>query len=562
MKILLVYPSFLEPRVHAEDIGVPPIGLYYVAARLVEEGHEVHMVDAHGWGADKEACRRLFRDAGAKLIGFSVLHANRWGALDMAAWAKEVNPETKVVFGGPGATFLWEHLLAHFPQVDAVVLGEGEESFAELSRCLERKDSDGIERIRGIGFRKGGVPVKTLPRDPIPDLDGLPDPARFFTFRHVVSSRGCPRNCAFCGSPRIWGRRVRFHSPRYFVDQLERLHQKGVRFFFVSDDTFTLKKDRVVEICREVLRRGLEITWAAISHVDHVDEEMLSWMRKAGCIQISYGVESGSEEIRKRLGKNLQRDRILRAFRLTSRYGMMARAYFIYGSPGETWESIGETVELMEEIRPLGAVFYILDLFPGTQLYEEWKQREKATDDLWLEKIEDVLYWETDPALSKEDVLAFGRRLRGEFYRRLPEYALNVELVDRKDLYAAHADFLSRLGLTFTHGEYAQVKEIPDKAETAERLYERALRYHPDERAYLGLGMLRQRQRRFEESVGVLQEGIGRAGGSDALNHCLGVSLMNLGRYKEALEALERVENRERTREQRIFCREKLGGSP
>jgi anaerobic magnesium-protoporphyrin IX monomethyl ester cyclase len=136
---------------------------------------------------------------------------------------------------------------------------------------------------------------KTNDREPVADLDSLPMPADHFTFQHISLTRGCPAGCTFCGSPAFWKRRVRFHSADYFVTQMERLREKGVTFFFVSDDTFTLKRELVIDICRRIIESRLNIIWVAISRVDCVDEEMLRWMRRAGCTQISYGVESGSQ---------------------------------------------------------------------------------------------------------------------------------------------------------------------------------------------------------------------------------------------------------------------------
>ena len=237
------------------------------------------------------------------------------------------------MFGGIGATFLWEHFLTHFQEVDFVVIGEGEHTFLKLIRCLETDRSQAIEKIKGVAFRKNGKPVRTPAAEPIGRLDDLPDPAKYFDYQHLALTRGCGGNCNFCGSPRFWGRKVRFHSADYFVDQLERLSQKGIQFFYFSDDTFTANKRRVIEICRKIIEKKLDITWNAISRVDHVSEEVLYWMRKAGCIQISYGVESGSEKIRKFLLKNISSEKIQSAFALTQKYGIMARAYFIYGAP-------------------------------------------------------------------------------------------------------------------------------------------------------------------------------------------------------------------------------------
>jgi len=157
-----------------------------------------------------------------------------------------------------------------------------------------------------------------------------------------------------------------------------------------------------------------------------------------------------------------------RAFALTSQYGILPRAYFIYGSPGETQETIQETIDLINEIKPMSMISYILDIFPGTALYEDFQRRTKLGDDIWMEKIEDIMYFESDQRMSKDMILSFGRKLRSDFYSNLPAFADAINLVDREDLYVSHADFLSRLALTFSHETMPQLKqsrtrmELPD----------------------------------------------------------------------------------------------------
>ena len=199
--------------------------------------------------------------------------------------------------------------------------------------------------------------------------------------------------------------------------------KEALRFFYFSDDTFLINKKRVIDICKEIIERDIKISWFAISRVDLVDEEVLRWMRLAGCTQISYGVESGSEKIRDFLNKNIQTEDIKKAFQLTTRYGILARAYFIYGSPGETMDTIQETIDLIRDIKPLGAIFYLLDIFPGTTLYDIFLKQSGQTDDIWLQKIEDILYFETDPRLTEEMIFAFGRELRSAFHKALPGFA-------------------------------------------------------------------------------------------------------------------------------------------
>ena len=532
---MLIYPPFLEQRIHEEEISAVPMGLYYIGAVLQEKGYAVEILNWYNVKPTPELITTALKTQNPDIIGFSLFHANRWGAIDLARLFKQQARDVPIVFGGIGATYLWQHLLRHFAEIDFVMLGEGEESFVKLIEHIAAPTATPLNTIPGIAYRKGTQPVKTDPGPCIPDLDQLPQPAQYFTFQHVALSRGCPGNCAFCGSPDFWQRRVRFHSPNYFVEQLSLLHARGVNFFFVSDDMFTLKKKLVLEVCRLIIDRGLDITWAAISHVKYVDAEMLRWMRRAGCVQISYGIESGSEKIRRRLNKSIREADIERAFDLTLQHGIMARAYIIYGSPGETWETIQASIDLLHAIKPLSAIFYILDLFPGTSLYRDYLAAHDATDDMWLDRIEDLLYFETDPNLTQEQILEFGHKLRKDFYQHLPQFVRALKLLDERRLYPYHADFYSRLGLTFTHGEYAQNDQIPDKAALAQELFERALSYHPDHRAYLGLGMLLQKRRDLQGSMQIVQKGLQHFPDSEALNICMGINYLNLGQHEQAL---------------------------
>jgi len=561
VKILLIYPYCLEDRLHAEDVRVVPIGLYYIGALLKENKYDVEILNWHDINKTPHKIEETLKEKMPDVIGFSILHANRWGGIEIAKIAKQIFPEIKTVFGGIGATFLWELLLKHFKEIDFAVLGEGEFSFLNLIKCIEKKNYEGINEIKGIAFRKGKKIVKTGYAEVIKDLDLLPMPSKYFGFQHVASSRGCPANCTFCGSPRFWGRKVRFHSAEYFVGQLEQLYRKGITFFYVSDDTFTMRKDRVIEICKKIVERGLKISWFAISQVKYVNEEMLYWMRKAGCIQISYGVESGSEKIRKVLNKNIKTDEIKKAFALTTQHGILARAYFIYGSPGETLETIQETMDLIHEIKPLSIIFYILDIFPGTALYKDFQRRTNLDDDIWLKRIEDIMYFESDQLLSQDKILDFGQKLRSYYYRHLPEFADDVQLVDKEDLYESHADFLSRLAMTFTHGDYSSIETMAGKEDVAQRLYERSLIYYPHVRAYLGLGIIKQKQRDHVGALRILSEGMKQFPGNESLVMCTAVSHINLGRYEEALLCFRNLPDSRESLQYAAACYRALGDS-
>jgi len=556
LNVLLIHPYCLEKRVRDYDVKVVPIGLYYIGAVLKEKGHNVDILNLYDFQNKQEEIKKIFEIKRPNLIGFSVLQANRLGAAEIADLAKKVLPETKVVFGGVAATYLWSHFLKHYPQVDYIVVGEGEHTFLEVVENLENGQTP--SGIDGVAWRDSKKPTINKPRPFIEDIDSLPNPAKHFRFQHVVSSRGCPWNCTFCGSPRFWKRNVRFHSPTYFVDQLELLARQGVSHFYVSDDTFTLKKERVIQICKEIIKRKLRISWVAISRVNLVDDEILFWMRKAGCIQISYGVESGSRAIRKIFNKNISDHEIKRAFELTTLYGILPRAYFIYGSPGENSSTIKKSIHLIKQIRPLSSVFYILDLFPGTALYDDFKKRFRVPDDIWLKPIEDIMYFETDPDLDEEKVLQFGAMLRKAFYENLPGFVQKIELIDKEDLYPAHADFLSRLALTFTHGEYAANDQIPKKDKVAKELFKRALKYHPVERAFLGLAIIYQKEGKFEKSIEVLSQGLEHFPDSPDLNSCIALSFINAGDPQTALSHLQKHPDYRNNKELIQVCKTSL----
>jgi anaerobic magnesium-protoporphyrin IX monomethyl ester cyclase len=562
MKILLIYPYFIENRVHEEEIAAVPMGLYYIGAMLKSHGHHVEILNWHAAGDSQDTIKETLISRKPDIIGFSIVHANRWGAIEIARLAKALDPDLPVVFGGIGATFLWKHLLTHFRQIDYIVLGEGEFTFLRLAETLDGgATSDQVASIPGLALRTPEGIVQTPSAPPIQDLDALPPPARYFDFQHISLTRGCPGRCTFCGSPRFWGRRIRSHSADYFVDQLATLAGRGIRFFYVSDDTFTLNSALVIEVCRKIIARELKITWQAIAKVSAVDAEMLYWMRKAGCVQISYGVESGSPRIRRLFCKDIHADQIARAFSLTVAHGILARAYFIYGAPGENDATIQETLDLIRRIKPLSAIFYILDLFPGTALYDAFKQRTGASDDIWLERREDILYFETDPELNQDQVLHFGRQLRGAYHQWLPDMARDIALKNDPDLKAEQADFLSRLAMTFSHGDYARIQCRAAPLDTARILYRQALDRGPDHRAFWGLGLTYQMQGDPEAAVRTLQQGLIHFPHSRELHITLGIAYAAQNRCEQALAHLLPYENAPEALPHIARCRQALAGN-
>ena len=558
LKIFLVNPSCLDPRISGEDARIVPMGLFYIGALLMENGFETETLNLAVAKEDPVAVfRKAIETRKPDVIGFSVMNPNRWNAVDCAKAAKTILPKAVIVFGGPAPTFLFEHLFSVCPEIDFIVKGEGEITFLELLTALETGTS--IEKIQGLVLKKDGGLIETPSRPPLEDLDTLAHPSTYFTFQHLSMSRGCPGACTFCGSPEFWGsRKVRAHSPQWFGDEMEALAQKGITHFYISDDTFTMDKQRVLEFCRLIIQKNLSITWNVISRVDCVDEDILSAMRKAGCIQISYGVESGSEKIRKALGKPIDREKIISAFALTKSFGILPRAYFIYGSPGETRDTIRESMDLIATIQPLGAVFYMLVIFPGTFLYRSTKQKGLVSDDFWQQRVEDLPWFEIDSELDFTRIKAFGDSLRAAFYNHLDQFAQDLDLVDRKQFYPFHADFLSRLGMTFSHGEYAADPQVKNQEKTATLLFEKALSLAPDAGAFMGLAMQKQKSRDFDGAMSVLEKGMAYFPSHKDLNLCMGICLMNQGRFKAALGFFEPFQAFPETRHYIAICQKNI----
>lgn len=503
MKIFLIYPytnNDTEENVNTIPI---PIGIYYVAAMLKEHHYEVEILDCHGMRNSIQTIENIFLERRPDIVGISILNINRYGGIEIAAIAKRLLPDVKVVFGGIGASFLWEHFLIHFPCVDYIVIGEGDYTFLYLVELIQRNKYDALESIEGIAFRKNHEIIRTPNRPFIDNLDELSIPAKYYTYNFLISSRGCFGKCKFCGSPAFWKRQVRFRSVDNFVDEIELLFRKGVKKFFISDDTFTYKKERVLEICQQIIKRELDIEWWAISRVDFVDEQIIYWMKRAGCIQISYGVESGAKSIRKVLNKNITDEQIKRAFEYTRKYGIIPRAYFIYGNPGESDETIQDSIDLMREIKPLAAAFFILGLFPGTQLYAQYISNSGLSDDIWLNRGSWINYYDTCDKISDSMIQAFGRSLKSAYHENIINDICSVDLADFTELYKGYSAFWIRLAENILEGLYGK-EEFNRKEQIAEDLLRKALSYYPTVEAYFKLAKIEMSRGNRDKAYSIL----------------------------------------------------------
>ena len=421
MKIFLAYKC--------HDLGkmefysrFTPLGLGSINALLRESGFEADLVNASSWSWARTA--RFLRTERPDVLGISVFTFNRHEAMRLAALARSANPHCLIVAGGPHATHLPHHLLEHYPQIDLVVRGEGEETMLEIARARAADAlAAALPSIRGVTYR-AGVPgrfVDTPERPVILDLDRLPFPAAYpamtgvdaaSQLEFIITSRGCPAACTFCSSPEFWGRALRFRSAKSMIDEIRLLRERhGVVYVSVRDDTFTVSKARVIEFCRGLIEAGIDLLWDCQSRVNAVDEERLAWMRRAGCTHVQYGVESGSPRMLLRLNKGITVDQVRAAAAATRRVGLGLSIYLITGIDTEGDEDLASTLRLMEEIRPHDGLVSPLTVYPGTGQYEEAKRKLGLTDDFWVSDRREAFFVRDDP-WTRRSLRALGAALR------------------------------------------------------------------------------------------------------------------------------------------------------
>ena len=407
MNILLVNPPLFDPIKYGKEIllgSAPALGLGYIGAVLRNEGYDVSILDAYflSWKEMEAALREKKPD----VLGITCLTEGRASAYGLARLAKSLDPTVKTVMGGHHAAYLCEQVLENYP-VDIVVRGEGELTFLELVQALENKAD--LQRVKGIAYRDEGVVVKTSKREFMSDLDRLPVPLyEFFDFDcypdyrirmayrgkprkkigryvSVVTSRGCPGNCLFCSSSRFWGVKWRSRSAESVVDEVEMLYKDyRARYINFADDAFTIEPERVIAICKEILKRKLRIRWDCTTRVNAVSVEMFEWMKAAGCFFVSFGVESGCASVLANINKRITIPDITRAFKLAHKAGLRAVAFLMVGNPGESDVSVDETAALLKAIRPWRTSVSVAMVFPGSALYERAKASGFLNDDFWL----------------------------------------------------------------------------------------------------------------------------------------------------------------------------------
>jgi radical SAM superfamily enzyme YgiQ (UPF0313 family) len=372
----------------------------------------------------------------------------------IAKMIKDADPMATLIAGGPHPTIMPEDTL-EIPGVDIVVSGEGDYILPDVVKTVCYGGN--LAEIKSIWFKKDGRIIKASEEaaKPIVNLDDLPFPSQegfpveeYFRrkgFRElcVIAGRGCPMQCTFCKPTldKIFGKRLRFRSAVSIVDEIEMIIKKyNLDSFFFADDTFTMDENRTIEICNEMIKRKIHTFWRCLSTVK-LKKETTQLMRKAGCLSVSFGVESGSPEILRNIKKNVAIEDTIKTFKLCKESGMITWAFLMVGNVGETRHTVEMTKELVKKIRPFGCSVAVTTPIPGTELYEYAKSKNMLTSDedmdfdyLFSDSYQNMLRL---PDLTRDEVLSLKRDLEKtaaesmERWRDLLKIACNYLTIKR-----------------------------------------------------------------------------------------------------------------------------------
>ncbi|HEY5998334.1 MAG TPA: radical SAM protein [bacterium] len=464
MKCALVIPAWspeeiFPSRTAAAQINYwQPLGTLYVASRLREAGHEVRFLNGAFRG--REQILAELAAFAPRLVG---LYSTAFGwpkAVAAAADVRGILPGACIVAGGPFPSWAGARCLQEAPALDAVAIGEAEETMVELAlRLEERRD---LEGVAGLAFRRGGQIVENAPRPLALDLDRFPFPARDLlgdlrayvpppaTYRRapvavMITSRGCNRRCIFCFQMDR-ERRIRYRGVDNVIAEIRQLVAEGYREIKFLDDTLAADRSRALEIARRIRAERLDIAWFASACVHQVDEELLREFRRAGCWAILFGAESGVQKNLDALRKGIRLEQTRRAVRAAKAAGLRVHTPFIFGIPGETYAEGLETIRFACELDPDLASFHALTPFPGSELWERRHELGTVADDLSTFTYQGAAF--VPRTMSREQIQELRQLAYRRFYSR-PGYLVRRTLGIRSlhEVRAAWRGARSLLGL-------------------------------------------------------------------------------------------------------------------
>jgi len=409
---------------------MPALGILYIAALMRKEGFPVEILDAEGSRSGISETVNSIVKQNPDVLGITATTLSILSAVKIAEEVKSRLPDIKVFIGGPHVTAMPMETIHDYPDVDGCVIGAGEAGFMKILNNINNRKrfENGVD---GLAWRCGEKINVNPQKEYTKDLDSLPFPAwdmlkgfpdayhpPFHSYRrlpvaNIITTRGCPYACSFCDRS-VFGQKLYSHSTEYIIEMIEYLMKDfSVREISIKDDMFILRHEKVEEFCRQVRDRKLNIKWSCNARVNNVNDKILREMKKAGCWLISYGIESGSPKILKRMEKSITKEQSLEALRITRKNGIVSKGFFMIGLPGETIDTMEETLEFIKEL-PLDELnINCFTPFPGTKFYNE-ALKEGFKPDFSRMNLIDTVY--VPRGLSEKNLIAYQKKVIRTFY--------------------------------------------------------------------------------------------------------------------------------------------------
>ena len=369
-------------KVFAQTNSMPPLGLLYVATMLKNNSYSIKVIDMAVEELNIEDFTRLLSKYNPKMVGMSTYNESWNSQKILCRIIKRVLPDAKIFAGGAFATFNYEDILNE-SLTDYVIRGEGDYSSLELCDVVFGRSQKNLSDIGGLVWKdETGKIIVNQARARIANLDDLPIPDRElvdlskYTLGYTISTaRGCPGDCIFCSSRAFWGKRVCLRSAESIFDEIMHLHDKfGAKTFYIADDTFTASRKRAISVCNMLKESNINFLWGCESRSDVVDEDLIKMLAEAGCFKIQFGMESGDNEVLRKLKKKVTVEQIENAVSLACKYNMHITVSFIVGHAFDTHETVKKTLDFARHLQSkygASTVGSINTPFPGTEQYEE-----------------------------------------------------------------------------------------------------------------------------------------------------------------------------------------------
>ena len=365
---------------------LPPIGLMYVASSLEKAGFQVQMLDNYLMKKSTEEVKELITKINPEIVGITCGSATYPRCIETAKAIKQVKPNCKIIVGGWHASYKPDSLLAN-PEIDYVVMSEGEKAISELAAAITSGNENQALTIPGVACKRNSENIKNPPKL-IDNMDEIPYPARHLlplelydrTIEYLDAkpadvmsiSRGCVFNCGFCETRKLWGNVCRGFSPQRVIGEIQDLQKRyGTKGIYFINDNFTLRKKETMELCNLMIENKLDLEWVCDTRVDLVNDELLALMSKAGCKTIWFGVESASPKILQRIGRNTTPEQVEKAFKLCKKYGIKTACSFMLGLPDETLADMEASLKFAKKLNPDWCQFNTFIAYPDSRLYNE-----------------------------------------------------------------------------------------------------------------------------------------------------------------------------------------------